>query len=317
MTTDRTSNAPAESAGAAPSPSMADVWSAEHAAELAGFDLDPAERAEIEAIMSSLATSGEAEQAAAEADLAADAAEQAEPARVGDEQPPAPEVGQADEAPAPEPEAADEQPERPAPDVKVVKAAAEEIGMLDALHKWIGDELKAKRAAAAELFADAANLGGQRQVELVLPDGTRVGSWNIAQPEVVITWNEAAVLDYTRRHAPHNVYDVVNSAALNYPDVVEYIRLTHPELVRDAVRPAYLDLLAEELDAQGQLPDKTTGELVTVAERVKVAAIGDGKIAWTRPKRNDPTSGRDKLVAAWRAGELAGRIALDPPPVAE
>ncbi|MEZ0073642.1 hypothetical protein [Planotetraspora sp. GP83] len=308
---DRTSEAPAEQAGASPGDIEPGFGL------FGGFgDLDPADAAEIEAMFATLADlpdDGEGEQDGEEAGLGDDADGGGDDA--GAQAHDMAEPGAADgEAAATDGEAADPDGEDPpqAPDVETVKQTAEHLAMLDALHKFIGGELDQAKKDSAPLFAAAANLGGEKQIDLTLPDGTQVGTYNLDQPEVLVVWDEPAVLEFTRRGAKHNVYDDVSGAALNYPDVVEFIKLTHPGLVREAVRPAYLKLLEEQLDEQGRLSDPKTGELVTVASRKRVDATGRGRFGWTRAKRDVP-GGRERLVAAWRAGELRGRIALDPP----
>ncbi|KAA9379590.1 hypothetical protein F5972_08000 [Microbispora cellulosiformans] len=308
---DRTTEAPAEQAGAAPDDAEPGFGG------FGGFDsfgdLDPDDAAMFATLADLPDDDGEGE-----GGLGGDAPDSPDgdaDAQAQDLADGAPEPGPADgEAAATDGQDAtpDGEDKPQAPDVKTVKQTAEHLGMLDALHKFIGDELKQAKKDHAPLFAAAANLGGEKQIDLTLPDGTKIGTYNLDQPGVLIAWDTAAVREYTRRTAPHNLYDEVNPAALNYPDIVEFIKLTHPGLVQEAVRPSYLTLLEEQLDEQGRLPDPTTGELVTVAKRNKVDATGEGRFGWTRAKRDVP-GGRERLVAAWRAGELRGRIALDPP----
>lgn len=278
--------APADSAGATP------------ALDADDFGFGPLDDDEVAAMMSGL---GQADE---------------QPAAEQPEQAEAP----ADEAPVDEPpaEPIDEPVDEPkvAPDVAEVRAAAEEIAMLDALAKWVGEELSARKKDHAPLLADAANIGSLTKVDLKLPDGTKIGTFNLDEPDVQIAWNDAATLAHVEKTSKHNVYEVVSPTAINHEDVIEFIRLTHPELIKREVRPAYLTLLAESLDDEGCVVSEG-GELVKIAKRVPVPSEGKGRLGWTRPK-GKPT-GRDQLVAAWRAGtfQAQGLLAASPGPAPE
>lgn len=274
-----TDTAPAGEAGAAP----LDL----------GFDVDDAAAAELAHLL---------------AELGDEPADPVDAAPAGE-----PAAGESADEPVDETPAGPEPVEPPT--VAEITAAAEELAMLDALHKSIGDEYKARKAAHEPLFAAAVNAGMNRQIPLVLPDdGTQIGTWNVEGSDTVTLWDGEAALAYVREHSPHNLYETVSDRALNYPDVIEYIRLTHPELITEAVRPAYLTVLEQALDAEGRAPDPRTGELIPLARRERVPSTGKGRAGWKRPKGGP--SGREQLVAAWRDGRLRGRIALDPPPAA-
>lgn len=233
----------------------------------------------------------------------------------------------ADEPPVAEPQAGDplideqpaDQPEPEAepvtpPTIGEVTQAAEELAMLDALKTWVSDELTQAKNRHKDGHAAYVNAGGNRAIPLRLPDGTEIGSWNIAETKTSLAWDDDAVLAYTTAHSPHNLYEIVDGeTAARYDDVIEFIRLTHPELIRTAVRPAYLTLLERQLDADGNLVDETTGEVVKLGKRIKVESDGSGRPGWKRPKGKP--DGRQELIAAWRRGEFKNNI-LEAPPVA-
>lgn len=297
--------APADQAGATPGlypggPTMAEVWDACHTEQGAteyvpqaddfGFgDLDD----ETAAL---LATAEQEEQS---------------PAPAAPEQPetPAEQAPEQEEQAEPEtPEPTPETPARTAPDVESVREAAEEIAMLDALKAWVTEELKAAKDRHAPMHADAANIGGSKTIPLKL-DGEKIGTYNIAEPTIKTVWDDAAVLAFVEANSPQNVYETVDgAAAARHEDVAEFIRLTHPELIKREVRPAYLTVLADQLDDECRLADESTGELVVVAKRVHVESDGSGRCGWVRPK-GKPT-GREQLIAAWRSGKFKPRGAL-------
>jgi hypothetical protein len=157
--------------------------------------------------------------------------------------------------------------------------------------------------------------GGNRSIPLRLPNGVDVGSWNIAESTTSLVWDNEAVLAHVTEHSPHNLYEVVDGVtAARYDDVVEYIRLMHPELIRTEVRPAFLTVLAQQLDDDGNLlVDETTGEIVKLGKRVKVESDGSGRPGWKRPKGKP--DGKQQLVAAWRRGEFKVE-AIEAPPAA-
>lgn len=231
-----------------------------------------------------------------------------EPAPPAAEEPQAAEpVDGSEPEPAPEPE-----PVEP-PTIKEVQQAAEELAMLDALKGWVSDELAAAKSKHSDLHARYVNLGGNRKIPLRLPSGVEIGTWNVSEATSKLVWDDEAVLKHVTQHSAHNLYDIVDSAAAaRYDDVVEFIRLTHPELIRSAVRPAYLTLLAEQLDEDGKLLDKASGELIPLAKRVNAESDGSGRAGWKRPKGKP--DGKAMLIAAWQRGEFKSPGVIEAPP---
>ncbi|MEU4228327.1 hypothetical protein AB0F17_28870 [Nonomuraea sp. NPDC026600] len=250
---------------------------------------------------------------AAAAEQAPDQEEQQPDSAAADE-PQGPAEAAAEQEDQPEPEAAEPTPEAPArtaPDVESVREAAEEIAMLDALKSWVEGELKIAKAKHAPMHADAANVGGSKTIPLKL-DGVKIGTYNIAEPTIKTVWDDEAVLAYAEANSPQNVYETVDgTTAARYDDVAEFIRLTHPELIKREVRPAFLTTLVDQLDDECRLLDEKTGELVTLAKRLPVESDGSGRCGWVRPK-GKPT-GREQLIAAWRSGKFKPRGALANP----
>ncbi|GAA3172955.1 hypothetical protein [Nonomuraea salmonea] len=175
------------------------------------------------------------------------------------------------------------------------------------------EEAAAKAAEYAPMMARAVNeLGMQRTIDLYTPDGTKVGTWNVSEPKIELVWKQKETLEFARSEAPHNVEKVVAPAALTYPDVIAYIEMTHPSLVMEQVRPAYLKLLAERATEDGHVPDRN-GELVKLADRKKIPSDGKGRSGWTKATKNRP-GGRDLLITAWRMRKTQAARELMPIP---
>ncbi|MEV0822562.1 hypothetical protein [Nonomuraea rubra] len=288
MTEQQTTEAPAEQAGVAPLDDF-------------GFDVDDAAEAELAHLLAELGD----EPAEAPVDDTAAAADPVDAAAA------APEADPVDE-PVDEPAAAPEAPSTPPPTVEEARLAAEELAMLEALKSWVADELKAAKERHKGTHAAYVNAGGNRAIPLRL-NGVEIGTWNVADATTELVWDDEAVRAYVSEHSPHNLYEVVDGVtAARYDDVVEYIRLTHPELIKTEVRPAFLTVLAQQLDDEGHLLlDETTGEAVKLGKHVKVDSDGSGRPGWKRPKGKP--NGREQLVAAWRRGEFKVE-AIEAPP---
>lgn len=266
-----------------------------------GFDVDDAAEAELAHLL---------------AELPDEPVDQAPAAAVDEpvETPPAESAGDpVDEAPAAEP--VDEpQPEAEAPPtIDEVRLAAEELAMLEALKSWVTDECKTAKERHKDGHARYVNAGGNRAIPLRLPNGAEIGTWNIAEATSKLVPVDEAVLAYVTEHSAHNLYEVVDGeTAARYDDVVEFIRLTHPELITTVVRPAYVTSLLAQLDNDGNLLDDQTGEVHKLAKRVKAPSDGSGKPGWKRPKGKP--DGKAQLVAAWRSGEFKSPGVLEAPP---
>jgi uncharacterized protein (DUF2267 family) len=148
---------------------------------------------------------------------------------------------------------------------------------LKTLADAVGAELKAVKAAMQEQLETT----GAAQVHAELPDGTKVGTISRAVPKPAATViDDAAFLGWVRETAPGEIASRV---------VTE-------------VRPAYRTALLAEMTATGtaEVPDRQTGEIAPVPG-VEIAA-GRATTHSVRLAKD----GAERIVAAWRSGDLAG-----------
>lgn len=196
-------------------------------------------------------------------------------------------------------------------DMALVTRAAAELGLMKALHKEIGDEIKKREEEYAPYMAAAVNAGLPRQFPLRGPDGTQYGNYNVKAVKSEFVFDEPALLAYTEQRAPDNIAETLDERALTDPDVIEYVRLVAPHLIRRSVRASYRKLLAELADEKGHVPD-ANGELVKIGKRVRVESDGTGSPSW-KPGKNGAAGGRTRIVDDWRTGRLQGPPMITPP----
>ncbi|MFF9704120.1 hypothetical protein ACF1FE_23515 [Streptomyces griseofuscus] len=193
-----------------------------------------------------------------------------------------------------------------APDPVVVREAVTRQAVLGALLDEVKSAYKDAKKAADDLLDKSHKAGGTTQVDALLPDGTKVGSSSRSGGE-----REAQVVDAEAFRAW--VRD-------NYPTehVVEFV----PAQVLTTVRPGFAGKVLAEATAAGtaQYVDATSGVVHDVpGVELKPSRAASHRLTYTRGSKAQPTSGRDLVAAAWRAGALVTFLpALAPaPPTAE
>ncbi|MFI7467389.1 hypothetical protein [Nonomuraea sp. NPDC049646] len=187
------------------------------------------------------------------------------------------------------------------------------VAYLDVVRQAIAAQLKLTRQRAEQVYAAAQLVHGTKSVGVTLDDGgPAVATVHIQEPEPEIVWNAKGVLAFARRHAPHQVREVISERALDLPDVHAYIAQLHPEYVRTEVYPVYHTLLSEQLTSDGHVPDPDTGELVKVAAIRPPVRTGQFRLAYTKPKGHDP--GKKRIESMFRQGLLGDILSLGAQP---
>lgn len=167
--------------------------------------------------------------------------------------------------------------------LKILTARA---AVLKAIRDAIDEELSGSRSAVLEGLVDAKESLGVKSVDVTLPDGTKVASVTLTepQPRISVTSEEA----------------FANYVEARWPEEVEVV-------TRKTVRPAWSKkLLARLADAgDGDAVDTETGELV------------DGVTAWPAPKPSSfslryASGGRERIAQAYRDGQLGELADLTP-----
>lgn len=177
------------------------------------------------------------------------------------------------------------------------------IAALDALSKKVNKALADARQEAEAGFA-TLRATGVKQLEVLLPSGDVVGTISIKAGQDTVTDDEDALLAWVEANKPEEIELSVSPSALTRPDVVAYVRKLHPDLVGRKIRPAYKTKLLTSLDAEGQLVNETTGELVQVRKVAKGKPTGAFALTFETAKKGKP-NGRDQIANAWQSGELS------------
>ncbi|MCM1973795.1 hypothetical protein [Streptomyces sp. G1] len=191
-----------------------------------------------------------------------------------------------------------------APDPVVVRDAVTRQAVLGALLDEVKSAYKDAKKAADDLLDKSHKAGGTTQVDALLPDGTKVGSSSRSGGE-----REAQVVDAEAFRGW--VRD-------NYPTehVVEFV----PAQVLTSVRPGFAGKVLAEATAAGtsQFVDGTSGVVHDVPGiELRPSRAASHRLTYTRGSKAQPTSGRDLVAAAWRAGVLVEFLpALAPAPTA-
>lgn len=171
-----------------------------------------------------------------------------------------------------------------------------------AVMRVLGDEVKAVNAevrAAAEAHFRELRAAGTKSLHPQLPDGSEVGRITITNPSPVVRWNGPKLVAFVEATAPTEVVERVDPDVLSDPALVMWVLENRPHMVRAEVRDSYRDKLRKELTAEGELVDKSTGELHQVATVERPEA--SGKFSY-RPSDD----ARDQVMRAWVRGDLSG-----------
>ena len=148
--------------------------------------------------------------------------------------------------------------------------------------KVLADEIAAQLAAAKEAAKAGFLDTGATQVAADLPDGTRVATVTLAG-------------------AAKKSASVTSPLAL-----LDWVRDNHPGELAEVIRDSYLKKLLETAASEGRAVDPVTGELVpgiTVSDANAYLSV-----------RFKP-GGREAVVDAWRAGQLADIDLVAPPAI--
>lgn len=153
-----------------------------------------------------------------------------------------------------------------------------ELALTEAVLKTLADQISGQIKTVRAEMQSALESSGASQVRATLPDGTRVGTTSLTES--------------------------VNSAQVVVPDAfIGWVRENAPSELTTVtvVRPAYQTELLEQMTAAGaaEIPDQVTGEIVSVPG-VEIRA-GRSATHSTRLVKG----GAERIVAAWRAGDLA------------
>jgi hypothetical protein len=185
------------------------------------------------------------------------------------------------------------------------------VTALEALSAAVTEEYERARAEAETDFR-TAKLDGDRQKDVLLPDGTVIGLISIKEGPSVTTVDDAALLGWVIGRNSEGIEEYFDPSVLDREDVAEVLRAVFPDAVskrvRKSVRLAYL----KQAEATGGwLVDEGSGETVQIAKTAK----GDptGAFAFTDRK---PKERRASVMAALRTNRelraqvLGGALAL-------
>ncbi|MEV2277764.1 hypothetical protein AB0I72_19470 [Nocardiopsis sp. NPDC049922] len=173
------------------------------------------------------------------------------------------------------------------------------VAALRVLSDRVEAEYTTARSEAEIYFKELRTSMGVKSIDVLMPSGESAGSLTIGGPRRKVTWHQEALVDLVDRVAPAELVEEIDPAALDDADLLAVIRETRPDLLRRTVRNAFLRKLDEALTDDGTLTDRSTGEMVKVAD-VDYRPV-TGAFSFT------PSSGAEEAVLeAWHRGELAG-----------
>lgn len=180
------------------------------------------------------------------------------------------------------------------------------VAVLEALLETVKSEYAKARAGAQEAFRTVRTEGGKQQA-VMLPDGTEIGLISIKAGTPSVAVDEDALTAWVQEHVPEDIEEYVVPEAWSNRDVIEMVRACFPGVVRERIRPATREALIKEMaDCGGKVTDKGSGEVAELGEVEQHEPTGAFALTGTGAKGR-----RDKIMAAWRAGELR-EIALGP-----
>jgi len=134
---------------------------------------------------------------------------------------------------------------------------------------------QAVRVSAEALFAQARNRGVP-QVELRLPDGTKLGLISIRKGAEVWTVDEDTLAAVAAGNDPADFEDVIDPKALRDREVIDLIAAHYPELVTARISPVARARYQREWEENGgKVTDQSIGERVQVAEVEHMPATGE------------------------------------------
>lgn len=188
---------------------------------------------------------------------------------------------------------------------------------LDGVHKALGRQVKRTRERAEKLFAATQLLHGTKSLSVNVDDGgAAAATVHIQDIKPEIIWDMGAVKAYCKKHATTEISQEVLPGALDLPDVVAFIAMTHPDYVRTKVREAYMTRLQSEIDEEGCKADPNTGELVKLATIRPGQRTGAFILRYANAK-NGALGGKQRIEKLFRDGGMGDILALGAAPEAD
>jgi hypothetical protein len=176
------------------------------------------------------------------------------------------------------------------------------IATLEALAHTVAAEYEKARAAAEPVFA-AMRKKGRPQQEVLLLDGEKVGLISIKAGVTVTRAGDVALLAFARDYLPSEVEEYIDPAALADPDIAEYIKAFHPDLMRARVNaPTRKALLDQASKAHGYVV-APHGEKEQVAEVETGQPTGAFSLNGAGAEQR-----RNRIIAEWRKGRIPESI---------
>jgi AAA domain/UvrD-like helicase C-terminal domain len=155
----------------------------------------------------------------------------------------------------------------PLPDSETLRRHALKVAIYQARQEEARGNADAVRAAAELVFAPARQ-HGTPQVELTMPDGTKLGLISIQRGGQTVDVDEDLLTGIIAGNDPGDFEDFVKPSAVTDPRVLKLLAEHLPELVGRHVRPDAAALYEREIEENGgTVLDRAAGE------RVKVATI--------------------------------------------
>lgn len=177
------------------------------------------------------------------------------------------------------------------------------VAVLDVIGEEVAGAYKGARKDAEEVFASLRKDGNPQQ-KVMLPDGDEIGLISIRAGGKSVDVTEDALKAWLREHNPEGLEDYLDADAVTNAELLDIVRAVLPDLVKTRIRAEVRTALLKEIkDTGGYLVSKETGEKEQVAEVTDRDPSGAFSY---RPGKD----ARDKIIAAWRRGDLRG-VALD------
>ena len=186
------------------------------------------------------------------------------------------------------------------------------VAVMRVLLDEVKDEYNRVRAAAEQVYAGARTEGTPQQ-EALLPGGAKLGLVAIRKPSPQLSNVDGGeLIAWVAEQQPSELEPYLITGAASDRRVIDLVAEHMPELVRTRIRPGHVDALHKQMAGNG-------GHVVG-ADGVKGPKVADVTVPEPDGKFQYRPTGeaRALVMAAWRAGELAGLdlgafAALTPP----
>jgi len=185
------------------------------------------------------------------------------------------------------------------PPMSPTALAALQVAVLEAF-KWVADqERTATRAANAPMFA-AQKADGDRTRDVLLPDGTMLGTLSIpkGETEVQVT-DPAKLLAWVREHRPDMIERRLRTGAATSVQLLDLVAEHLPGLVEEGIRDSDYTALKNQMIMTKGSVISPEGEPTMMAAIVKHDPTG--KVTY----RPEPGA-HERVIAAYLRGDLDG-----------